>query len=67
MTDDEADRILTALGMEGFAMPYMARVRDYCREERAYETSEPEFHQYRVACLEVEQQNRGALRRALGQ
>jgi len=52
VTDDEADRILTALAQEGFSMPYMAHVQDY-----------PEVQELRAADAKAQQQNRDALRR----
>lgn len=65
MTDDEADRILAALSVEGFVLPYAARSRDYLDPDMEGEERREAIRRLQEADREAERQNRDALRRAL--
>jgi hypothetical protein len=72
VTDEEVDRILEALGEEGFTLPYAARSSDYLPSEYptpsgwSAEARAAGIAALRVADDEAWRQNRDALRRAMG-
>lgn len=73
MTDEEIDGLLQALSAEGFALPYATRVADFLPSEYPAPSGWDEAQRaegraaLRAADDHAWQQNRDALRRALGE